>query len=272
MVNLPNARNYDEGLGTVYERFMLNDFFDSITCSTNIRNVLEVPIYGMTGLTGINSVHFAEKGCNVTLVGTNDTHVEEAACLWKELPYADKYKIIKHVDMSRLPFEDGSFDLVWNFAALWHVRQAKSLLSEIARVASGMVLIFMPNRRQAGYLLRKHFFDRDFFGRVDEKWADMGLIRSLMASLGLEMKAQGVLDVPPWPDTCFPIGPYIRKIFGSGEGQADRWTWDIMRYYNGRDEGMKRKIDKFAFLERMAIPWWVKSVWAHHRFAIFSKY
>jgi len=36
-------RDFDEGLGTVYERFMLNSFFDSLVYSYQLKKVLEVP-------------------------------------------------------------------------------------------------------------------------------------------------------------------------------------------------------------------------------------
>ena len=46
--------DFNEGLGTVYERFRLNHFFDRLLDTYAINTVLEFPIYGMTGLTGIN--------------------------------------------------------------------------------------------------------------------------------------------------------------------------------------------------------------------------
>ena len=50
----PNCKNksHDEGLGTVYERFVLNNFFDSLIDAFQIQNVLEVPIYGMNPVRG----------------------------------------------------------------------------------------------------------------------------------------------------------------------------------------------------------------------------
>ena len=82
-----NIVDFDEGLGTVYERFILNDFFDLLIDSYEIDRVLEVPIYGMTGLTGINSVQFVRRGCRVTLVDSKEEKVNEALQIWKLLPY-----------------------------------------------------------------------------------------------------------------------------------------------------------------------------------------
>lgn len=263
---------FDEGLGTVYERFMLNNYFDGLIEAHQPREILEVPIYGMTGLTGINSVRFVERGCHVTLVDQKKENVDEASALWKILPHdVGMYEIVCHEDLSRLPFGDGKFDLVWNFAAMWHVQEPESLLSEMARVSSNLVLIFMPNVKQIGFQLRKYVLDRNFFKTIDEKWARMEMIRSFLEPKGFSLKAQGVLDVPPWPDTCLPIGPFLRKIGMNANGSKERWTWDIMRYYLGNDRGLKDKVERYSFLETMHVPWRLKALWAHHRYVIFSK-
>ena len=54
--------DYNEGLGLVYERFVLNDFLDDLRRRHNIQSVLEAPLYGMAGVSGINDVDFARKG------------------------------------------------------------------------------------------------------------------------------------------------------------------------------------------------------------------
>jgi hypothetical protein len=272
---LDSIVGFDEGLGTVYERFILNDFFDLLIDSYAIDQVLEVPIYGMTGLTGINSVQFVRRGCKVTLVDSKEEKVKEALQIWKLLPYDGNYEVLYHEDLSRLPFRDASFKLVWNFAALWYVRQVESLLGEMARVSSNFVLIIVPNKKQIGYLLRKYLLDRKFFAGVDEKWVDTERISMALTSLGMKIKDQGILDIPPWPDTCFPIRKIFDKPSIKGNSKRDKrnqfWTWDIMSYYLGRDQALKRKVERFSFLEKMWLPWQLKALWAHHQYLLFSK-
>ena len=60
--------DYDEGLGLVYERFVLNDFLDDLRRRHGIKTVLEAPLYGMAGVSGINDVIFARNGVSVTMV------------------------------------------------------------------------------------------------------------------------------------------------------------------------------------------------------------
>lgn len=270
---LEDVENFDEGLGTVYERFMLNSFFDSLIDSYSIEKVLEVPFYGMTGLSGINSVHFVRRGCKLTLVDSKKEKVDETIKLWGMLPYNGRHEIIYQDSLSQLPFADRSFDIVWNFAALWHVKEAEALLSEMARVSSNLILVFMPNRLQIGYLLRKYLLDRDFFSTVDERWTVLKRVEGILKNNGLRRIGEGVLDVPPWPDTCIPLKSMIKGM-GLEIGSAERkglWRWDIMEYYSGRSPELKERVEKYSFLEGMPVNWRLKTLWAHHRYMLFSK-
>ena len=72
--------DYNEGLGLVYERFVLNDFLLILQETYGIQTVLEAPLYGMAGVSGINSVALAQSGCEVTLVDDNLEREEAASC------------------------------------------------------------------------------------------------------------------------------------------------------------------------------------------------
>ncbi len=51
--------DYNEGLGLVYERFVLNDFLLCLKGQYGFASVLEAPLFGMAGVSGINSVALA---------------------------------------------------------------------------------------------------------------------------------------------------------------------------------------------------------------------
>ncbi|NLF11867.1 MAG: hypothetical protein GX597_08765, partial [Anaerolineaceae bacterium] len=59
--------DYNEGLGLVYERLVLNDFLLALRRQYAIETVLEAPLFGMAGVSGINSVALARAGARVTL-------------------------------------------------------------------------------------------------------------------------------------------------------------------------------------------------------------
>jgi hypothetical protein len=113
--------SYDEGLGTVYERFRLNYIFRDILQKYDIKSILEYPIYGMTGVDGINSVYFAQQGLGVDLVDCDQQRLEKIRGYWQLLGLEDKLAThyVSVSDMSKPDLPENSYDLVWNFAALW---------------------------------------------------------------------------------------------------------------------------------------------------------
>ncbi len=277
MRRLPDERwqkyltDYNEGLGLVYERLVLNDFLDQVTSRHNIRTVLEAPIFGMAGVSGINSVRFAQRGCAVTLVDDHPARLRGIERIWGELGLRATF--VCHSDFAHLPFPDHSFDMTWEWAALWYLPDAQGLLEELARVSRKLVFVAMPNRVQVGYLMRKHVLERDFVDYVDEGWADIGRIKRTMKRAQVEFIQEGVLDIPPWPDTVMPAAMVLQKLgikskkLGaqfSGSG----WNWSTMDYYLGRRPELKARIDRYAFLEHAPIPWQIKAIWAHHRYVL----
>lgn len=269
--------DYNEGLGLVYERFVLNDFLTGLRERYSIQTVLEAPLYGMAGVSGINSVGLAQAGCQVTLV---DDHAERLAGvkrIWGELNLPMTPVLLAGGDgrggWAALPFADRSFDLAWCWAALWYLPDAAGLLAELARVSRRVVFVAMPNNLQVGYWMRKLLIDRDFFRAVDERWVNIGLIKDTLRSRGVRLTEQGVLDVPPWPDTVMPanevlkrLGIRSRKLESQFSG--DHWTWSTMAYYLGQQPDLYDRVIKYAWLDHAPLPWQIKAIWAHHRYVV----
>lgn len=263
--------DYNEGLGVVYERFVLNDYLDRLVKEYGVHTVLEAPLYGMAGVSGINSVHLARCGCDVTLVDWVDERLEGITHIWRELGLPARF--VLHQDLAHLPFEDDTFDLAWEWAGLWYLSDPESLLRELARVSRQLVFVAMPNNLQVGYLMRKYLIDRDFFAAVDERWVQMGRIRRVLGDAGVRFIDQGVLDVPPWPDTVMPAAEVLRRLGIKSEKlqsqfTGDGWTWSTMAYYLGQVPDLYDRVMRYAWLDRAPIPWQLKLVWAHHRYIL----
>jgi len=263
--------DYNEGLGVVYERFVLNDYLDRLVDEYAIRTVLEAPLYGMAGVSGINSVRLAQQGCEVTLVDWVDERLEGVARIWSELNLPARF--VLHQDFARLPFEDDAFDLAWEWAGLWYLPDAEALLRELVRVSRKLVFVAMPNNLQVGYLMRKYLIDRDFFRSVDERWVQMGRIKRVLREAGVRFVDQGVLDVPPWPDTVMPAAEVLQRLGIKSKKlnarfTGDGWSWSTMAYYLGQEPDLYRRVMKYAWLDRAPIPWQLKLVWAHHRYVL----
>ena len=266
--------DYNEGLGVVYERFVLNEYLDKLLARHKMRTVLEAPLYGMAGVSGINSVRLAQQGCAVTLVDSNAERLEGVARIWGDLGLSAT--LIHHEDMGRLPFPDGSFDLAWEWAGLWYLPDAEALLRELVRTSRKLVFVAMPNRLQVGYLMRKYLIDRDFFKTVDERWVDMGRIKGILREEGVRIVEEGVLDVPPWPDTVMPAAEVLKRLGIKSKKleeqfSGDSWQWSTMDHYLGKRPELHAQVMRYAFLDRAPLPWWIKAVWAHHRYALGDK-
>jgi hypothetical protein len=274
--------DYNEGLGLVYERFVLNDFLLDLQETHGIETVVEAPLFGMAGVSGINSVALAQAGATVTLVDDHAERLEAVERIWGELDLPARF--VHHADWRHLPFADEAFDLAWNWAALWHLPDGSpggseipaALLGELARVSRRVVFVAMPNRVQVGYLLRKHLLERDFVNYVDEDWADIGRVRRVLEAAGVRIVGQGVLDVPPWPDTVMPASEVLERLGIKsarleGRFSGDAWEWSTMAYYLGQQPDLYERVKRYAWLDRAPIPWRIKAVWAHHRYVLGLK-
>ena len=263
--------DYDEGLGVVYERFVLNDYLERLVANYEVRTVLEAPLFGMAGVSGINSVCLARRGCDVTLVDCIDERLSGVSNIWRELNLDARF--VLHQDLAHLPFEDNAFDLAWEWAGLWYLPDAESLLCELARVSRKLVFVAMPNNLQVGYLMRKYLIDRDFFDTIDERWVQMGRIEGVLRGAGVRFIDKGVLDVPPWPDTVMPAAEVLKRLGITSKKLEARftgegWSWSTMAYYLGQEPDLYDRVMTYAWLERAPIPWQLKLVWAHHRYML----
>jgi hypothetical protein len=274
--------DYNEGLGLVYERFVLNDFLRALQEEYAVETVLEAPLFGMAGVSGINSVVLAQAGAAVTLVDDDAERLAAVERIWGELGLPSQ--LVHHSGWEQLPFPDRSFDLTWNWAALWHLsgrsaeeaQRPAALLRELVRVSRHVVFVAMPNRVQVGYLLRKHLLERDFVEHVDEAWADIGRVRRVLEGAGMRIMRQGVLDVPPWPDTVMPASEVLQRLgirskrLG-GRFSGDSWQWSTMAYYLGEQPDLYERVMRYAWLDRAPIPWRAKAIWAHHRYVVAAR-
>lgn len=266
--------DYNEGLGLVYERFVLNDYLDALRRRHAIRSVLEAPLYGMAGVSGINDVVFASAGVQVTMVDDTPERARGVQRIWREdLRLPAEVVCIPPDRWASLPFADRSFDLTWQWAGLWYLQDPAGLLAELVRTSRNLVFVAMPNNIQVGYWMRKLVIDRQFFAEHDEAWSDIGRIRRVLEAAGVEIVEQGVLDVPPWPDTVMPANEVLKRLgIRSRQLEAqftgDGWRWSTMAYYLGQEPELYDRVIKYAWLDHAPLPWQIKAVWAHHRYLL----
>jgi len=260
----------DEGLGTTYERFILHRYFTDIKQKYQISSVLETPSFGMTGVSGINSLWWSQQGIKPVVVDADEERIKLSEQVWSSIPLDVKFQYTQ--DLTKFSFDNKSFDLTWNFASLWFVDDLEKFAQELQRVTRKVIFICVPNVYGIGYKLREYY--NEIPNGLHPTHIRPKLIRRLFESDNWKTWKSGYLDIPPWPDIAmkkedlFPkigLGFLIKNKTSADESQRTC----IVDFFNGSRPDLEKDILKYSFLEKSPFP--VKQIWAHHRYFIFVK-
>jgi len=263
--------NHHEGLGSSYERTILNILLQDLKKEYNLNAVLEVPVFGFTGITGINSMALYLSGCKVTQVDHDKERIKYIQNILMELKADINIEAVETYNI--LPFQDKSFDMSWNFSALWFVEDLTRFLSELSRITSKIILLCVPNQSGLGYKWQKAHSDIPKGIVFNEINIDPVFIKAVMMKLNWRLVNEAYIDCPLWPD----IGMSKEKFFGrilpflaQTNSQAEPVKQiNILDYYRGLDTGFADRMQKYAFLENHA-PDVIKKYWSHHRWLLFE--
>ncbi|MCP4650149.1 MAG: class I SAM-dependent methyltransferase [PVC group bacterium] len=260
-------KNHHEGLGSTYERFILHGYFEDMKNKYGIENVLETPSFGMTGVSGINSLWWVAKKIPVTITDFDEERIHKIKDVWQEVALAVH---IEHcaIDNKVLPFDDKAFDLSWNFAALWYISKLDNFLRELSRVSRKVIFICIPNKSNVFCKMRMK--DAKQEGIPYPEHIDANKIKSFLKNLGWNLQKQGYLDTPWWPDIAMKKEELLAKIGIKPKkdslGQNDYLC--ILDYFSGKNPQMEIEIMKHSWLENS--PYLIQKLWAHHQYLIFA--
>lgn len=263
--------NRDEGLGSSYERIILNNTIESICESYDVNKVLEAPAFGFTGLSGINSMGLAQNGRSVSVVDHDAERLKKIHAVWTEAGQTVDGRYVS--DYNHLPFDDQYFDLSWNFSALWFVSDLDKFLRELARVTSKVIVLAVPNRKGMGYISQKLAGKDDLKKYLKEDFIIPKNFKMIMGYLGWALKEWNYIDCPPWPDIGMPKEKFLAGIglkWLLPKEQETKAPLTIMDLYTGKDRGFVDKMMQYFWLEKNA-PRFFKMFWAHHRYFVFIK-
>ncbi|MBT3168618.1 MAG: methyltransferase domain-containing protein [Candidatus Cloacimonetes bacterium] len=259
--------NYDEGLGSSYERIILNNKIVEICAKFRVKSVLEAPSFGFTGLSGINSLQLAKSGCEITLFDHDKERIELIKSIWNEVNYPLKIEFSKNYNS--LPFTDNHFDFSWNFSALWFVDNLQKFLSELTRTTEKAILICVPNRTGIGYLSQKFLGKQDLKKLLKEKNILPKNIQNEMHKLNWELVETNYIDVPWWPDIGMPKDKFAKILKLDWLLKKEkRKPISIMDFYKNKDNEFPEKMMKHFWFEKFA-PKIIKKIWAHHKYFLF---
>jgi hypothetical protein len=271
--SLPPVTEADTGLGTLFERWALNRFLDRLHSELDLRTAVEGPDDGMTGIAGLNSLPLGLKGVNVALLLPHPGRAELARTVWGHHAPDAGLKTVEEWDGQRLPFEDGSFDLAWNFNVMTRQADPLGALTEMVRVSRRYVLVFVPNRFNYSFWLHRlhHRVAHQPWdhGRIDlmrpEPWGRW------FADLGLKVRETVWLDCPWWPDIvnfgqliadfCPPLKGLARK---AQPENRYRWLGHELPYYRLQDHpAIQQRLNRLSYFETSRRAW-LKKRFAHH--------
>lgn len=267
-------RNYftepDEGLGSSYERVIINRKLDAIRRHFGVESALESPSFGFTGLSGINSVDMAQRGCAVTLTDHDEERLELIRQVWSDLGLPLNAAFTPNY--VSLPFDDNAFDMSWNFSALWFAEDLDAALAELSRVTRKVIVLCVPNRSGLGYISQKLQGAEDLAKLLHEEHIMPRRFIPAMRAQGWRLLDWSFIDCPPWPDIGMHKEKLLRKMglgFLVKEQSEPKTPLTIMDHYRGDDPGFPNAMLRHAWFERSA-PDFIKRYWAHHRCYIFT--
>jgi len=195
----------NEGLGTAYERYVLNRFVEKLVKRLKINSVLELPANGVMGVPGIKSLAFAKMGCDVTLVNPSQKAIDEMKKLWNALGLEANF-VVSDYEKTRL--KPDSYDLVWNFCVFEHFDNPQNVLAEMARLSKKFVLVEIQNVFNIGFPIHRayHKIKHEGWDHGDVKKMKHGEVSKMMRDCGLNIREVDATDMPPWPDINMKLG------------------------------------------------------------------
>jgi hypothetical protein len=196
-----NAIKEVEGFGVTYDRSIMTMQQRLLAKKYNLKSILENPSYGAKAAGSLYSLGYALSGCDVTLVNPE----VELLPLWEELGIKNKLHYIENADYIKLPFEDHSFDLAWNFVTFTNLDNQSAWLNEMKRVTNNYVMVISCNNFQLGYPLHRiiHKIWKFPWNHGKTHYNLIWNVKKFFKNAGLKIIEYGAIDTPPWPD---PVG------------------------------------------------------------------
>jgi ubiquinone/menaquinone biosynthesis C-methylase UbiE len=271
--NLPDMpTDFDEGLGIASERFAVNKmllkFLDEHAQGARPSRVLEAPVDGLMGIPGMNSVVFArDVGANVVVASPSEALLDYSAAYWEQLGLRDRVEFCHLVD-DRLPFEDHSFDWVWNYCTFEHFDDAPSLLNEMTRVSRRYVCVVTQNAFNYGFPIHLlyHRLRHQQWDHGSARWMRMSALEQLFEDSHLNVVQRGCVDVPPWLDTFdMHIRGKVKGVMSSDGAKA--WFWSSLQAEDAdrlAQDPIIRGLERF----QSALFFPLNYVFAHHFYLI----
>lgn len=262
-------RDLDEGIGTVYERVVIDDYLRRLQSERGISTVLEDPADGVTGVPGIMSLEFARNNGTVWLANPSQRMLDGARAVWEREGLLERAHFTK-CDVDDTPFDDESFDLVWNYCMFERFRDPAPLVAEMKRVSRRYVMLMTQNVFNFGTLFHKiyHAMEHQAWDHGHDRQMTMPAIRRAMLQQGLHIEHEGTVDVPPWLDTWdMPLRGELKTLLAR---IGAKWEWRMEPSQATGNGSVPRTISLVRDIETN-LPTWFRLFQAHHLYILARK-
>ena len=200
----------DEGYGTEYERYALNNFASQMVNKYSISKVLEMPANGVMGIPGIKSLIFAKIGCEVTVLHPTKDFLDDAKKIWDAFGLDANFVKSHWINTG---FNDNSFDLVWNFCVFEHFDDPKRVIEEMLRITKRYIFVYIQNASNPGFPIHRfyHFAKREPWDHGSLDKMKLSSIMNIINELNATTVETGATDMPPWPDINIRLKEMVSK-------------------------------------------------------------
>ena len=136
-----------EVFGVTYDRYVLLQLYGILARQLALEHVVEMPSHGAKAAGSLYSIGFGLAGCRVTLVNPE----REMMYGWQQIGITEKVATISDVNVYRSGFEDGQFDMAWNFVTWTELADPPRYIEEMKRISKNYVMLITCNFFQPGY-------------------------------------------------------------------------------------------------------------------------
>ena len=221
-----------EVFGVTYDRYVLLQLHGIFARSLQLKTIVEMPSHGAKAAGSLYSIGFGLAGCQVTLVNPEMDMLKG----WDELGIRQRLDVMEGIDPYRTSFQDGQFDMAWNFVTWTELADPLKYLKEMTRISKKYVLLVTCNNFQPGYpwhrLIHKVFGFPWTHGQVE--YNHITRVRRLFPEAGLKVTEYGAIDTPGWPDPSGPRDIRLHKKYGRGTVEVPKkkpdWEVPIVGY------------------------------------------
>ncbi len=254
-----------EVFGVNYERFSVGKKLDRLAQKYGVRSVLEMPAHGVKAMPSIYSLGFAKRAENITLVNG----IEKYASEWERIGAAGKVAWTKESDMCHTSFKDSSFDFVWNFAYFPTCERPDELIDEMKRVSRKYVAVFSVNAGNVGFPIHRLVHKRTGipWTHGDVRYNNRHFIKKKLQEHGLKVVETGFVDCPVWPDSLGFRDVRLHRM-NQDFSQVD---WEAPYVDMLRNGSFPTWMKLVYLVERLPLPKFLKSVYAHINYTIAEK-